>query len=463
MPAEQLTVLFMRSTTCQRIFALFFFLASQHFQVAAQTSVADGNWDTGAIWSGGSVPNPGTWPTINANHAIVRTANYTVSGTLNINAGANVTFSNNLTVSAGSVINVYGNLNVTGNVLLNSNLRIFPGGKLIVDGTLRVSTSYYLTVGTSPEPPPYADLVVKGNLTSVNGGKITVNNNGRMAIYGDFNNEPATGDSQLILNDGAQVFIYGDINLTGNGGDDIVNNNTGDYNGLYIGGTVTIPTGAGSTITGGPGPEGPYLPINQMPSDNNDFFQWLLLQPDIPIDSTLPVQLVSFRVSRRGDVLEAVWTTASETNNDYFTIGLSTDGRYFEPIGTVQGRGNANELFTYTWPFHYRAAGTAYLRLTQTDFDGAFEHLGTVVISAPSGDGRLEIYPNPASAGAEVYVVVDLGEQADWRLLGADGHIVESGVATALTTISTTRLMPGVYTLMIDNGKGRKVAKLVVK
>ena len=41
------------------------------------------------------------------------------------------------------------------------------------------------------------------------------------------------------------------------------------------------------------------------------------------------------------------FSTASETNNDYFTIERSGDGRSFESIGEIKGAGNSNQELSY--------------------------------------------------------------------------------------------------------------------
>ncbi len=426
----------------------------------AQTSLADGDWYTGANWTGGSAPNPDVWPTINVGHQITRAGDYTVGGTLNVNSSGDLTLNGNVSVVAGANINVYGLLTITGNVYLESNLNIFPGGKVIVEGTIRVSTHFYLNVGNADPGPPYADLVVKTNLTSVGGGKSTINNNGRVAVYGDFNNEPPTGDSRLILNDGAQVFIYGDIHLTGSGGDDIINSNSGDYNGLYVGGNVDIPEASGS-ILAGPDPD-PFLPIEELPADNDPFFQWLLEQPDIPIDETLPVELTSFLARQEGSKLTLVWETASEQNNDYFTVERSFDGRNFSPVAQIPGSGNTLSPRAYRWELAQAHNKLLYYRLRQTDYDGKYEYIGLVSVYPLNDYNDVQIFPNPVAAGDEIRI--DLGYEAEssYEMCGFDGRIARSGTFKNSTILSTAGITPGVYVLAIYNGSQKSFRKIII-
>lgn len=59
--------------------------------------------------------------------------------------------------------------------------------------------------------------------------------------------------------------------------------------------------------------------------------------------STLPIELFHFDVQCAADKrsVNIHWTTASESNNDFFTIEKSDDGANFHAIGTVKGAGNS--------------------------------------------------------------------------------------------------------------------------
>ena len=52
---------------------------------------------------------------------------------------------------------------------------------------------------------------------------------------------------------------------------------------------------------------------------------------------SLPVELTYFNAKRKEDKVNLHWQTASEINNDYFTIERSFNGNEFEPISIVDG------------------------------------------------------------------------------------------------------------------------------
>jgi hypothetical protein len=102
------------------------------------------------------------------------------------------------------------------------------------------------------------------------------------------------------------------------------------------------------------------------------------LQFDWLFENTLPVELISIRLTCDG----LRWTTASETNNDYFTIYESFDGIDFTPIFFINGAGDSRETLTYFHPFTPK--NNAIYRLSQTDFDGTFEWLHTASVRCES-------------------------------------------------------------------------------
>lgn len=110
----------------------------------------------------------------------------------------------------------------------------------------------------------------------------------------------------------------------------------------------------------------------------------------------LPIELLSFDVYKKGDYAELKWITASEQDNDYFTIERSEDGVSFLPIGRVEGNGNSTSMINYSWLDTDPIDGVSYYRLKQTDFDGTEKYHN--IISLDSKDSKtfdFTIVPNP--------------------------------------------------------------------
>ena len=92
----------------------------------------------------------------------------------------------------------------------------------------------------------------------------------------------------------------------------------------------------------------------------------------------LPVELLSFDAKRYQGNVKVDWKTASEINNDYFTIERSIDGENFERISEVDGAGNSTHTISYFMIDTDYKNGINYYRLKQTDYNGS-ETLSEIV------------------------------------------------------------------------------------
>lgn len=89
------------------------------------------------------------------------------------------------------------------------------------------------------------------------------------------------------------------------------------------------------------------------------------------VQAPLPIELTSFTANcNNQEVIK--WSTASEMNNDYFTVQRSDDGTAFHDIGQVNGSGTTTQLHNYSFIDPQPVTGAAYYRLKQTDLNGQF-------------------------------------------------------------------------------------------
>jgi len=110
---------------------------------------------------------------------------------------------------------------------------------------------------------------------------------------------------------------------------------------------------------------GDYLPV------------WTLVDESNP----LPIELIRFAGNCADGQVEITWTTASETNNDFFTVQRSIDGINFEDVTIVDGAGNSSSIINYSAVDYNPYGGTSYYRLKQTDFDGTSQYSDVVAVS----------------------------------------------------------------------------------
>jgi hypothetical protein len=110
----------------------------------------------------------------------------------------------------------------------------------------------------------------------------------------------------------------------------------------------------------------------------------------------LPVELYSFLVDCINHEAILCWNTASEINNQNFTVECSTDEINWEAIGIVNRAGNISTISHYTFVHEHPYSLTSYYRLKQTDYDQNFNYSTMITLESCQQDlPELNVFPNP--------------------------------------------------------------------
>jgi hypothetical protein len=114
----------------------------------------------------------------------------------------------------------------------------------------------------------------------------------------------------------------------------------------------------------------------------------------------LPIELLYFSAKVNVDHVKLEWATASELNNDFFTIERSENGTTFYGIDDVKGAGTNNSVLEYEARDSMPEVPVMYYRLRQTDYDGTFTYSNIVMVKGVSGRAIVlegDAFPNPFS------------------------------------------------------------------
>ena len=128
--------------------------------------------------------------------------------------------------------------------------------------------------------------------------------------------------------------------------------------------------------------------------------------------SPLPVELLFLDAKCNNGKVKLSWATASETNNDYFTIERSTDAAIWQILDTIEGAGNSNTIRNYEFIDEQLETLKLvfYYRLKQTDFDRHFKYSQIIAINNCREElPELIIYPNPSKG--KFNIVFSNGEE----------------------------------------------------
>jgi hypothetical protein len=185
------------------------------------------------------------------------------------------------------------------------------------------------------------------------------------------------------------------------------------------------------------------------------------------VTSPLPVELVSFTASVVDEQVKLAWETASETNNDYFTIERSKDGVLWDSLERVAGSGNGSgnvsgaSFYTADDPAPY--TGVSYYRLVQTDFGGRQTYSTVDAVNIQAVAGQYNIFPNPAANVLSVSFPV--AGQYTVALFNPAGQLMAGRVSGTGTNIvlNVSQVAAGVYFIVIGQGNKAETKSVVIR
>lgn len=177
---------------------------------------------------------------------------------------------------------------------------------------------------------------------------------------------------------------------------------------------------------------------------------------------TLPVELLYFKGDMTGDVAVLEWATASELNNDYFTLERTTDLENFDVVTTIKGKGTTEERNDYKYHDNIPLSGTVYYRLKQTDFDGTFTYSDVIKIinNSVSETAELNMYPVPNHGDQLTLTIKGLASEKETPVVvyNTQGQIVHQQQvvienASEVVLAFQEKLPVGVYTLRVNTAQ----------
>jgi len=123
------------------------------------------------------------------------------------------------------------------------------------------------------------------------------------------------------------------------------------------------------------------------------------------LSSPLPIELIRFDGTVNSDAVLLNWVTASEVNNNFYTVERSSDAIDFNEIGIVKAN-NTMYKSTYNLWDNSPIKGINYYRLKQTDFDGSFTYSQIVGVEF-NNDIRVVLHPNPIKKNETLIISFD--------------------------------------------------------
>ena len=184
--------------------------------------------------------------------------------------------------------------------------------------------------------------------------------------------------------------------------------------------------------------------------------------------SSFPVELLEFEAMPGDEVVDLMWTTASELNSDYFQVERSLDGEVFEGIQRVNAAGESQELLSYEAVDRAPYRGTSYYRLQAVDLDGSYTY--SEVKEVYLDWQEVVIYPNPLGLSRQLFVEINSVEDQEWELVLTDvtGKLVRQQLispqqANQRIPVNMESLPKGLYLIQLSGETSTHIEKILLK
>jgi hypothetical protein len=289
-------------------------------------------------------------------------------------------------------------------------------------------------------------LVVFGNMTFANKAmNLVIPAGGVLIVLGNF-----SSDNKIDLSNGGILVVSGTATFGGAQSD--YDDNGGEF--WPIGGTTgnpaatTAANNSGSFLANAPGSL-----INFV----NNAGQF-----------SLPIKLLNFQVSIRGNEKQVLieWATEKEDNFNYFEIQRAGSDGKFSGIGKVKGAGyNTSSIQKYSLVDENPLVGHNYYRLKAVDLDGSSETFHVVFVTL-ADKKRFSVYPNPSNGSDMKYRINFEYTSGDKiTLLDKLGNEIQNGTVSDVEASLpfSEGVKPGIYLLKYSSPSFNEIIRIIVR
>ncbi len=136
----------------------------------------------------------------------------------------------------------------------------------------------------------------------------------------------------------------------------------------------------------------------------------------------LPIELLNFNAIYKDYKVALNWATASELNNDHFTVERSGDGLGFNPLEFINDNGTNTHNTNYSVIDEQPLNGISYYRLKQTNTDHSSSYSKVVSVETMPLQ-EIFVFPNPVE-NSRVHISIGNISNYTLKLIDAMGQII---------------------------------------
>lgn len=185
-------------------------------------------------------------------------------------------------------------------------------------------------------------------------------------------------------------------------------------------------------------------------------------------NNPLPIELLDFTGTCNQNKVKLEWSTASETNNNYFTVERSSDATYYESIGIVAGAGTSASIKNYSFVDNNPYPGLAYYMLKQADFNGDYNYFNTISVDECSTQETqiVNAYNNSGVLTLDIYSAddqkyeINIYEITGRKILSSEQYLSKGGNEIKM---NSSGISFGIYFVALQSDKKIINREIVMK
>jgi predicted outer membrane repeat protein len=181
--------------------------------------------------------------------------------------------------------------------------------------------------------------------------------------------------------------------------------------------------------------------------------------------STLVLPVTWSSITVKNDKCQNIvtWTTESETNNDYFVVERSKDGKIYGDAAMIDGQGDKRSTTHYEHKDASASRGVTYYRIKQVDFDGRFTYSPVVKVRNTSCAEKsfVTAYPNPGTDNNVTLEIPEVAAGEDITIImynhvgqAVKTYKINASENTQSLTLDITDLKSGIYMFHVSSSGG---------